>query len=100
MISVYNGESDKPNPDPIMTVTDETSIALIMELLEFSKAGDEIDVSGTPIFIFEVERDDGSTYSLSVWIVEGRLCCVSDTDGILYVAAGDAGDLFAFIAAA
>lgn len=97
-ISVYEGDSAEPDPEPIMTITDEQSILLIMDLLEFSEAGDEIDVSGAPIFIFEVERDDGSTYSLSVWIVEGRLCCVSDTDGVLYVAAGDAGDLFAFIA--
>ncbi|NCB51763.1 MAG: hypothetical protein EOM54_07785 [Clostridia bacterium] len=97
-ISVYDGQSEEPEPEPIITVTDEMSIVLIMDLLEFSEAGDEIDVSGAPVFIFEVIRGDETSYSLSVWIVEGRLCCVSDADGVLYVAAGDAGDLFAFIA--
>jgi hypothetical protein len=99
-VAVFSGDSEEPNPEPITTVTDEKSIVAVMDLLAFSEAGTEIEVSGAPVFIFRVTVEDGSDYDLSVWIVDGRLCCVSDTDGILYIAAGDAGDLFALIAAA
>ncbi len=99
-ISVFEGDFETPDPEPIMTFTDEESLSIIMDMLEFSEAGDEITVSGAPLFLIEITRDDGTIYNLSVWIADGRLCCVSDADGILYVAAGDAGDLFAFIAAA
>lgn len=99
-ISVFSGDSEVPDPEPITTVTDEKSIVAVMDLLAFSEAGEEVQVSGAPVFIFKVIKEDGSSYNLSVWIVDGRICCVSDVDGVLYIAAGDAGDLFAFIAAA
>lgn len=99
-VSVFSGDSSEPDPEPITTVTDEDAIVAIMDMLEFSEAGDDISVTGAPIFIFDVERKDGSSYSLSVWIVDGRICCVSDIDGVLYIAAGDAGDFFDFIAGA
>lgn len=99
-IAVFSGDAAEPDPEPITTVTDEQTITAIMDLLAFSEAGEDIQVSGAPIFIFKVVADDDSSYNLSVWIVDGRLCCVSDADGVLYVAAGDAGDVFDFIAAA
>jgi hypothetical protein len=99
-VLVFSNETDNPNPDPIITVTDEQPLLSIMELLGFSEAGDGLEVSGAPVFIIEVTKDDGTGYNVSVWIVDGRLYCVSDADGVPYVAAGDASDLFAFIAAA
>lgn len=84
---------------PELTVTDETSIAFLMEQLACSEASEEDAVSGDPAFTLAVTAEDGD-YVLSVWITDGRLYCRSDRDSVLYVAAGDAGDLMDFIAEA
>ena len=100
MVRLFSGDVDETAREPIMTVTSEDALAAIMDMLEFSAAGDGAEVSGDPVFVVSVTPAESDEYSVSVWIVEGRLYCVDDRDGTLYIAAGDASDLFAMIAVA
>ncbi|MEG1633560.1 MAG: zf-HC2 domain-containing protein [Oscillospiraceae bacterium] len=99
-VALFSGDLTEPTRDPIAIVTDEESLLLLINLLDFSEMCDETAVSGDPVFIFDITPTEGEVYSVSVWISDGRLYCRSDEDNLLYVAAGDAGTLFDFIAAA
>lgn len=100
MIRLFSGTVTSAADDtPALTVTDGDSIAFLMEQLACSEAAEQDAVSGDPVFTLAVTAEDGD-YVLSVWITDGRLYCRSDRDGVLYVAAGDVGDLMDFIAQA
>ena len=86
--------------EPIAVFTDEDSITLIMEMLAFYESGDDLRVTGSPAFIAYVDCADGESYTLSLWIVDGLLCCEDSRDGTLYIAAGTMDDLIDFIAEA
>lgn len=99
-MELFSGDVSQPDREPIATVTDEASLRTLMDLLEFSADADGITCSGDAVFLITVTPTEGDAYTVSVWIVDGKLCCLSSRDDTLYVAAGDAGDLFSFIAAA
>lgn len=101
-VTLYSGEAeaeDGAEREPLVIFADEESILLIMEMLEFSELADEtLEVGGPPLFVADVScRDPERSYSLSIWIIDGRLCCMSSLDDALYVAAGDIGDLIEFV---
>ncbi len=96
-ISVLSGGAEQEE-EPIITFTDEATLMFIMDLLEFSESGDQLGVSGDPVFTLVVTSDENGVYQLDVYIIEGRLCCRSSLDDTLYIAAGDVGDLFDLIA--
>lgn len=100
VIRLFSGEVAEPRREPIMTVTSEEALAAIMELLEFSGDADPAQVSGDPVFVVSVTPVEGDEYTVSVWITDGKLYCVDNRDEMVYVAAGDASDLFAMIAEA
>lgn len=99
-ISVLSGNLADEMREPVVTFTDEASLRFIMELLAFDEPADGIEVTGDPIFMLDVTSEEGGQYSVRLWIIEGRLYCISDLTNTLYVAAGDASDLFDFIASA
>lgn len=99
-VASSSGKDNAAQPEPIAVFTDEDSITLIMEMLAFYESGDDLRVTGSPAFIAYVDCADGESYTLSLWIVDGLLCCEDSRDGTLYIAAGTMDDLIDFIAEA
>ena len=84
----------------IMTATSEEALAAFLDLFAFSADTDSTLLTGDPVFVVRVTPVENDEYTISVWITDGKLYCVDDRDGMAYVAAGDASDLFAMIAEA
>ena len=100
VIRLFSGQVEEPRREPIMTATSEEALAAFLDLFAFSADTDSTLLTGDPVFVVRVTPVENDEYTISVWITDGKLYCVDDRDGMAYVAAGDASDLFAMIAEA